>query len=151
MPDISTLWDPERLSADWALEAGGLRSGDDLATAVVLSLFTDRRAAPDDVPPGDPGDRRGWWADAESPEGPLGSRLWLLVREKRTEETRRRAIDYAREALAWLVEDGVAARVDVDAEWQERDRLALAVGVVRPGGGSEFWRFAWAWQRITTE
>lgn len=146
MADLTTHWDAGLLSGDWVVDGGGLATGDDLATAVILSLFTDRRARDDDrLPDGAGGDRRGWWADGDAPEGSLGSRLWLLCREKRSEETRRRAVEYAREALAWLVEDGVAAAVTVDAQWDGLDRLSLLVTVMRPQGGRQVLRYGWAW------
>ncbi len=111
---------------------------DRLTSAVVVSLFSDRRAAVDDPLPDPAADRRGWVGDALSPGATgaggaylsaarLGSRLWLLKREKQTEATRRRAEDYAREALAWLVEDGHATAIDVTAAWVRRGVLALQV------------------------
>jgi len=54
---------------------------DPLARAVIISLFTWRRANPDDVlPAGD--DRQGWFGDtfAEVRGDRIGSRLWLLSR-----------------------------------------------------------------------
>jgi phage gp46-like protein len=109
-------------------EAGALMYEDGLATAVILSLFLDRRARADDRLP-DPAstDRRGWVGDAFDLEDPIGSRLWLLVREKQTEETRRRAEEYAAEALDWLVEDGLASAVRIRAEWLAPGLLGLAV------------------------
>lgn len=38
-----------------------------------------------------------------------GSRLYLLRRSKLTNKTPQLARDYVREALAWMVEDGVAS------------------------------------------
>ena len=57
-----------------------------LKTAVVISLFTDRRVNEEDVPNGEL--NRGYWGDMDLPEGEsLGSKLWLLKREKLTPET----------------------------------------------------------------
>ena len=125
------------------LTSGGLKATDSLQTAVLISLFTDRRAGPDDVLPEDAGvqsllppDRRGWCGDAlpETPGDKIGSRLWLLARAKQTEETRRRAIFYAEEALAWLIEDGLALAVTVTAEWVEYQYLRMRVDVQRTAG-----------------
>jgi phage gp46-like protein len=128
---IALSWNDGVGAADLALNATGALAGDDaLQTAVVLSLFTDARARPDD---GAEGDRRGWVGDAFSPEDRYGSRLWLLRREKQTEETRRRAEDYANEALAWLVEAGLATSVSVSAAWVARGVLGLAVRIATPG------------------
>jgi phage gp46-like protein len=129
---IALEWNSTVGAADLALaETGALANEAALRTAVVLSLFTDARARPDD---GAAGDRRGWVGDAFTPEDRYGSRLWLLRREKQTEETRRRAEDYANEALAWLVDEALATDVAVTAEWVARGVLGLAVQIATPGG-----------------
>lgn len=154
MADIRTIWDSAALTGDWLLAGGSLAADHDLETAVIISLFTDALAGPDDRLPDGSGDRRGWWADTgEGLEGPLGSRLWLLAREKQSEETRLRAEGYAREALRWLVTDGVAERVEVTAEWLALGRLGLAVTVHRrPAAGQPAQRyqrrFDWAWRQL---
>lgn len=133
--DFATLLDAADCSYDLALAGGQLRKDDGLRTAVVVSLLTDRRAAPDDELPAGEVDRRGWWGDAAAPAGldagaagaRIGSRLWLLSREKQTGETLNRARDYATEALAWLIEDGWARSVDVIATWVAQGRLEMTV------------------------
>ena len=150
MTDIRTVWDADRLSVDWLLDNDGAGPGlddeRDLETAVIISLFSDRLADADDRLPDESGDRRGWWADTAAEEGPIGSRLWLISREKQTDETRRRAESYAEEALAWLIEDRVAERVEVSAAWLEPGFLSLHVIVYRSDGGplERRWDFVWA-------
>jgi phage gp46-like protein len=129
---------PYSLLADLALGPRGLVDDPTPATAALLSLLTDRRAGPNDQLP-DPNatDRRGWcgdalaWVDGDQ----FGSRLWLLSRAKQTEETRCLAIDYAQEALAWMITDGAATAVAVQAAWAQRGWLALTVTITLPGGG----------------
>ena len=150
MTDIRTAWNADRLFADWLLANAGAGPGlddeRDLETAVVISLFSDRLAAADDRLPDESGDRRGWWADTGAEEGLLGSRLWLISQEKQTEETRRRAEDYAREALNWLLEDRVAQRLEVTGAWLEPGFLSLRVIVYRADGGplERRWDFVWS-------
>src|SRR4051812_11864908 len=94
LADLALVWDESNGSADVALIDSDLASDAALETAVMLSLFLDRRAQPDDAPPsGDPNDRRGWWADqfADTEGDLVGSRLWLLDRSKLTGDTRRDA------------------------------------------------------------
>lgn len=107
---------------DLALDGYDLATEGGLHTAVIVSLFTDRRAESDDEIPDGSGDRRGWWADPA-----LGSRLWLLARAKETPDTLARARAYAIEALQWLIDDGVATAVDVTAEWAQRFVVGLRV------------------------
>jgi len=148
MSDIQTVWEPWLLAGDWVLTPPDLATGRDLATSVVLSLFTDRLALPGDrLPdPGD-GDRRGWWADFNAAEGPLGSRLWLISREKETNETRLRAEDYCREALQWMIDDQVANEIEIVAEWprQAPGRLDVSVVIMRDRSELLRRRFSWAW------
>lgn len=143
MTDLSFAWAPDLFAADLLLDGPVLATESGLRTAVIISLFTDRRARPDDVlPAGD--DRRGWWGDRHpAVDGDqIGSRLWLLNREKRTPAVLARAREYAAEALAWLVTDGVAAAVRVEAEAQG-DRLAISA-VIDRGGQSLRFDFVWS-------
>lgn len=153
LADLALVWDPARGAADLAMFDGDLASDPGLETAVLLSLFTDRRALADDRPPsGDPSDRRGWWADEFSAveRDLIGSRLWLLDRSKRTAETGRRAEEYVREALAWMVEDHVVAAIGVAIELAAQ-ALLIGVTLSRPERDPLAFRFALAWDAMTTE
>lgn len=141
--DIALTFDPVNFRFDLGLAGGDLAIDNGLKTAVMLSLFTDRLAEPDDALP-DGTDRRGWWADLplQPTAGPvsarkdmIGSRLWLLAREKATELTRQRAMAYAREALQWMLDDGIAEDVSVSATWGGLDRLDMAIAVSQRGAG----------------
>ena len=137
MSDILTTWDAANGRGDWTLSAGALTSGNDLYTAVLISLFTDRRAQPSDIIPDGTTNPRGWWGDM-TVEGNLdewGSRLWLLDRSiAPTQAVLNAAIGYCQEALAWLVTDGVAAKVDVQANWNANNFLAVLVSIYQTNG-----------------
>lgn len=113
---------------DIAFGSYDVATDDGLRTAVLLSLFTDRRAENDDAVEDD--DRRGWHAHPKR-----GSRLWLLARAKETPDTLSRAKTYTEEALAWLVDDGVARSVTVEAEWIGRGWIGLRVTIERAQDG----------------
>lgn len=159
MADVRTAWSPltAPLRGDWLIEPPGLAADHDLETAVLLSLFTDDSAHVDDVIPDGADDRRGWWGNWERPEaGALGSRLWLLSREKSTDDVRRRAEEYAAEALQWLLDDGVAASVDVVATYLEigpvpPQTLAVQIAITRSDGTVFDRRYAWAWEQLAAE
>lgn len=149
MTDLALAWDPATQTGDLVLANGDLALDDSLHAAVTLSLMCDRLAAADDSlpnppPPGGIPDRRGWQGDAYLP--PLadggadltGSRLWLLTRALETAETLRRAEDYARDALAWMIQDGVAGGVDATASWTAPGQLLLRVTVERAGSSSTY-------------
>ncbi len=112
----------------------GLDAAQPLVRAVVVSLFTWRRANPDDTLPAD--QRMGWWGDTFAPidNDRIGSRLWLLSRAKLLPETVNQAREYALEALQWLIDDGVASRIEVQAERQGPQTLALGVRIYKSDG-----------------
>lgn len=145
--DVAIIWDSEAIAADWGLAGEGqLLLAPALQTAVMVSLFTDRRATDDDVlPPGET-DRRGWWGEQLDGQ-PIGSRLWLLRRAKRMPETLRLARDYIREALAWLIDDALASRIDVETEWGAAGRLVARITIHRASGAVSL-TAEWAWQGI---
>ena len=145
--DLRTVYDSGNMRCDWLLAPPQLDTDDGLETAVVISLFTDRLAEPGDVLPDNTGQRRGWWGDSfPDTEGDrIGSRLWLLSREKQLPAVLERARAYAREALAWLVEDGVARGVEVEAEFQGIGTLAMEVTILRATDGPLRFRFEAFW------
>ena len=105
---------------------------DELAAAVLISLFSWRKSVPDDgikAP-----NRQGWWGDtfAEVAGDRIGSRLWLLQRQKILPTTLRRAEAYAKEALQWLIDDAVVGRVDVTASREGVEGIVLQVVCYRP-------------------
>lgn len=121
-----------------------------LIRAVVISLFTWRRAATDD--PVDDDERFGWWGDSYPTiaDDRIGSRLWLLRRVKLTADTQRDAEFYAREALQWLLDDQQVLEVDVLSERADSHRLNLRVILTVPSGAllqinsSQLWQVIYA-------
>lgn len=94
---------------------------DSLSRAVIISLFTWKRASQSDEVDND--QRMGWWGDtfAEEKGDKIGSKLWLLLRQKITEETLNRTQEYAYDALKWLIDDGICSDITVDVERDEDD------------------------------
>jgi len=119
-----------------------------LQTAIVLSLFTDRRAGPDDVLPAGVSDRRGWvGAEFVGDRQPWGSHLWLLHHGKATEDKPARAKFACQEALAWMVDDGIASRVEVDALWvpgTNSERLAVRPKIWQGSNALPVYDVLWA-------
>lgn len=121
---------------------------DGLEPAVLLSLFTDRRAKPDQLrPDDDPTDLRGWWGDiSANVEGDQhGSLLWLLRREKQTSEVLARARQYAEQALQWMLDDRVASRLSVTTEFGGRGVMVIGVEIERPAGDRVSYRYDYEW------
>lgn len=151
MSDIATVW--RGAEGQWQVSGPSLLTETGLYSAVLISLFTDRLATPgDELPDRDLGGRRGWWADAyaEVAGDLIGSRLWLLARQKVMPRTLRLAEEYARDALQWLMDDGIARRVDVTAELLSgrpmNDGMALTVTVTRSAEPVARYRFETFWK-----
>jgi phage gp46-like protein len=134
--DISIIYNGKELTFDMAIRNGDLATDDGLLTAVLVSWFTDRRANDDDVVPDGTGDRRGSWQDQypDIPGDLMGSRLWLLSREKQLPDVLQRARMYAEEALAWAPEDGIAKTVSVPAAWAGPGILVLPLDMLLVDG-----------------
>lgn len=151
MPDLALRWNPDRGCADLALNELGddLAAGGDIENGVLLSVFLNRRADPTDTLPVDGGDRGGWWGDQFlEPRGDrIGSKRWLLGRSAARPDVARQLEQYDREALAWMVEDRVAASADVAAEIV-RGTLAEAIEIRRPKGDPVAFRFERAWSEV---
>jgi phage gp46-like protein len=148
--DVLVQWDNVNTTGDWVLANGDLQTGQDLETACLVSLFTDKLATPDFVPTDGTSDRRGWWADPYNDQ-PLGSNLWQLARAKKTRDTLGLARTYALDALRWLVTDGVAASVDVDTRWigpAGTTLLGIAIAITKPDGTETRFVYGWAWDNL---
>ena len=164
--DIALQWSNETWQADLVRACGQLLVDDTLKTAVIISLFTNRRAEPDDeLPNEDPnhpggGDPQGWWGDwysdqmldqqqavpgtATAPAFRLGSRLWLLQRSKETQDVVSKAQQYGQECLQWLLDYSIASAVTVTAEIVQEGVLGLTVQIAR-GRAVETFQFPFAW------
>jgi len=147
LADVALTWSDGEM--DCSIVSDDLASDTGLHTAVLLSLFTDRRAEDDDALPGDDGDKRGWWADqfAELERDKFGSRLWLLDRSKRFGDVVRRAEELVREALAWMLEDRVVASIDVTVETSSKE-LLFSVTLHRPEKDPTTFRFDHVWEGV---
>lgn len=119
-----------------------------LLRSVVISLFTWRRAGPDD--PVDDEELYGWWGDTYPVVAydRIGSRLWLLRRVRLTAETRRDAEFYAREALQWLIDDDHVIAVAITTEQVAINRLSLGVVLTLTTGQSVRLNTSDQWQVI---
>lgn len=110
--------------------SGRLGFCDTLRTAVDVSLFTRRRH----------NGEGGHWADTWE-EIPIGSRLWTLQQERITPRTLNLAREYIKEALDWMIIDGIASSIDVEVWRVGLEAIGARVSIYRPDGG--VWQHAW--------
>ncbi|RTY53678.1 hypothetical protein EKL29_21175 [Pantoea sp. YU22] len=119
---------------------------DRLTRAVLISLFTWRRAESDD----ETDQPFGWWGDTfpSVANDKIGSRLYLLKRSKLTNATVSQARDYVQQALDWLTEDGVAARVDVSVARTGIDLLEVGIKIYQHDGSIHAVLFDDIWRSL---
>ncbi|WP_374572509.1 phage GP46 family protein [Phenylobacterium sp.] len=147
MTDITTTWDAGAAVGDWALAGPLLAAGDDLTTAVLISLFTDGRASDPELVDVGARDPRGWWGDQGSTTR-IGSRLWLRFRAKASAATLRLVRGDIVDALQWLIDDGVVASIDVATEWTRPGELGARVVLHRDGAAPLALNFRWVWNGV---
>jgi len=146
MTDIALTFNPAFLAWDITLDGADLAQDDGLETAIVLSLFLDRYANADDpLPPGYT--RRGWWGDRVAPlarpaqgnganPDRIGSRLWILMRERQLPALLPRVKGILAEALAWMIEDGWASALDIAVSFPAQGFLAYTITAMKPTGAT---------------
>lgn len=128
--DIALNWINN--SGDISFSDKDFVTDDSLKSVILMSIFTDKRV----------GNERGVWFD--SYEGfQLGSRLWLIDREKRMDQVPLRANEYVEEALSWLKEEGVIKSVKVDSYLDGSNMLQIPISVTKPDGVVSRFEFVW--------
>lgn len=157
MSDLIT--DPS-MTEDWLFQPVDGSGDGELADAVAVALGTDRLADPSDVLP-DPNsdDRRGWWGDIDVAllfnGWPIGSRLWLLSREKITGPAASQGatagkIDaYIREAMKPFVDRKIASRMQITVTRADLDYFAAQVTLYRGPTLLIDIRYSGLWSKIT--
>ena len=84
-----------------------------LDTALLMSIYVDKRAASSEVPASEL--RRGWWGNLAGNYAnyEIGSKLWLLMQARNNNETLNLAKTYTYDCLQWLIQDQLATRIEV--------------------------------------
>lgn len=132
MTDFNLSWSATSGAADLTYEDADLQLDGGLEGAVLLSLFC--------------GIEGGWWGDAfpAVANDTFGSQLWQLAREKDTPATLRRAQEITEQALAWFVEDKVAASVAVVVT-SVAPTLAVSVTITRSAAAPTVYLYSYNW------
>lgn len=92
---------------------GDLETVRSFDTAIILSLFLDRRASASEVPRGS--GRRGWVGNVilDNDDFEFGSKIWLYEQSRLTESIRINFEDAIREAVQWFIDDAHASSINI--------------------------------------
>jgi phage gp46-like protein len=149
MSDLKIIWDDDLSLGDIEFKNEDFINEFGLETAVILSLFLDRRADDDDELD-DINDKRGWWGDElEENDDKIGSKLWQLDRSKTTQDTINSAKEFVEESLQWMIDDKVAADIKVEISRggsQETPILIISVEIYKNDGNIEVYEFDDLWK-----
>jgi phage gp46-like protein len=118
MSDIKTAFTDLSTGTQYDIGNLGLAEDDSLTTAVIISLFTDKRDTT-----AQPQDARGWWA------GDIGSLRWTLSRSKQNNEILQKLIKFDTAALQWLIDDMLVKSIDITAQWVTRGVLTEQITI----------------------
>jgi len=144
MADVTLQWNPTIGYADWVISNSTIQTGDDLETAVILSLFTFRR----DLPYG----FYGWWGDYYSTTGQTGSRLPEMIRAYYNSEASLilRLNDIIQEALQWLIDTNVVASFTISSNFVQRSVVTSLITAYKPDSTKQTFDFSWAWSQLVS-
>ena len=138
MADALLRWND--FGADIDLSSGDLAVDEGLATAVLISIFTDARAPDASLLPSGETSLRGYWGDFDEDQS-TGSLMWLIQREKTTSEVARRAFEYCTEALEWVKSYDIAETVTVDSRIVGSFGLQIKIKISR--GNAKGYSYLW--------
>lgn len=153
MTDIAILPDGFFAPFDIYVAEDGFKADDGLQTAVIISLFTDRRLPDGVAHPDGAADRKGYWGDlAESDGYQWGSLLWTLYRQVITDTVITNCRQFCEDALQWMIDDGIAESVTVTAERAGTYQINIGIIVVKRDTRDTLrYSYLWNGQAETTE
>lgn len=102
-----------------------IKKTDDIKILVLMSIFTDKGM---------------WWGNDN-----FGSEIYTLLGGKLTKET---VVTFKRmleECLSWIITDGIANEINVEAKLKDRNAIEYKITVVRPNEKDEIINEVWTW------
>ncbi len=141
MGDLSIVWDPTTGTGDLSMVASALASGNDLETASLLSIFTERQVDPGDIVYDT--DPHGCWIDTYAaledaslvaiPNDRMGSKVYQVFARPRTQDTLNWLRDQLIQCHGWMILDGVASAVDATAFFTGPGGIGAIVSITANG------------------
>ena len=113
---------------------GDILTADFFDTAILMSLFCERRAASSEVP--DSQRRRGWIGNESTPGFEMGSKIWLYEQARIDRNTLNGINSAADAAFRWMIDDEIALSVSSSSTFTN-DTINLEVIIERPNSKVE--------------
>lgn len=141
MSDISLVQKSDG-SYDWDVSTGDLSHGDDLASAVMISMLTDGLA--DDTHTTIAFNRRrGWWGSYLL-IGYFGFQAWTCFEEAvDTTTLQNKLINYTTQALTWLVTEGTVKNIDVTVTLTGHLKAIIQITLTEPDENQKSYAIFW--------
>ena len=114
---------------------GDIASEDFFDTAIIVSLFAERRANESEV--AESRQQRGWIGNESTPGFEMGSKLWLYEQSRLTRSVLNGIETAARDSLQWLVDDGFAIRITRVKATATITGINLEIVITRPNSQVE--------------
>lgn len=129
---------------------GDLKLTGGFESAILCSLFSDRRAAADEV--ADPMKRRGWIGNllASIPNDNFGSGFWLYEQARGTQAVCNGMKDEALKALQWLLDDDLVKAISASVSYIPAKRRMILDIAATDALGRITRRSYEIWQRTGT-
>src|SRR5690554_529175 len=131
-------------SADIDVEDRDALQDAGLETAIIISLFTDARVFPEELPEGLE-DLGGFWGDLILEES-VGSKLWTLRRKKLNNTFLNNFEEFAVQALSWMIEEQIASSIKVDVNYIG-DTVNFEIRIKRPEKDLLNFRYSLNWEK----
>lgn len=109
---------------------GDIETTEGLETAVILSLFGEKRASASEVASAEL--RRGWWGNLlnQVKDYEIGSKLWLLEQARLTQETLNSSLTSTQEGFQWFIDDRLLDDVLVTSNFTDSG-IKIKIDLIR--------------------
>jgi phage gp46-like protein len=115
---------------------GDIATVDAFDTALLMSLFCERRATESEIPSAHL--RRGWIGNESDQEGfEIGSKLWLYEQSRITKTLIQEIVSATLNGLQWLIDDNLATSINVSAKLQNNN-IVIEVIISRPNSKVDY-------------
>ena len=113
---------------DLAIENGQFKQVYNFDTALLISIFGERRADASEVKL--PQHRSGWWGNLILFDDgfEMGSKIWILNQKRLTQDVLNMAVAYAYECTEWLIQDRHVKDIFVTGSFTD-DKYGLPSGI----------------------